>query len=87
MRRLPEKLKKWKADLVHSDLAATTSLGTTSVPDDVMEDGDEELLRLNVDRLTEGHRELVDEELHMVNDEELQRGQEEAGVDDDEDEN
>lgn len=86
MKKMPEKLKKWKADLMHSDLmtAHTTSPGTSGVgPEvgDTMEDEDEELPQLS-HRLTEGHRELVDGELWIINDEELRRSQEE-GADDD----
>jgi len=86
VKRLPEKLKKWKADLVRSDLTTAASLGTTSVPDGTMEGGGEELLQLNVHQLTRGHREFVDGELHMVDDEELRRGRDEVGVDGDEEE-
>jgi len=88
VRKLPEKLEKWKADLARSDLATAASPGTMQALDDTvtMEDGEEELLRLNVHQLTEGHREFVDGELRMVNDEELQRGRDEVGVDGDEDE-
>jgi len=86
---LPEKLKKWKADLAHSDLTTTMPPGaskTTPEPNDTMAGDDEELLRLNVHQLTEGHREFVNGELCMVDDEEFQRRRDEVGVDDDEDE-
>ena len=88
VKRLPEKLKKWKVGLTHSDLVATTSFGTSNTalePDNTTEDEDEELLQLGIHQLTEGHREFVDGELRMVNDEELRLSQEERGVDDDED--
>jgi len=83
VRRLPEKLKKWKADLACLDLITATSPETTLAIDDMTEDEDEELLQLNVHQLTEGHREFVDGELRTVDDEELRRGREEVGVDDD----
>jgi len=87
VKRLPEKLKKWKAELTHSDLMATTSLEgfKTSVPDNTVEEEDEdEELQLNVPQLTQGHREFINGELSMVDDEESRRRQEEGGVDDDE---
>ena len=89
MNRLPEKLGKWKAELVHSDLMTDVPPGVPKPvpePDDIGDGSDEELLRLHVHQLTEGHRELVDGELHMVDDEELQRRKEEGAVDDNEDE-
>lgn len=88
VRRLPEKLEKWKAGLAHSDLVTATSLeasNTTSGSDDMAEDENEELLRLNIHRLTEGHREFINGELCMVNDEEL-RHRREGETDDDDDE-
>lgn len=80
--RLETKLDKWKADLGHSDLMATTTLKTPNVlaPDDETDgddkvgdvektgDGEEEDVAVGVPQ-TEGHREFVGGELHMVNDE------------------
>jgi hypothetical protein len=91
--RLPEKLKKWKAELVHSDLVTTTSLGTPkvtpepndTVENDPVEDENEELLRLDIHQITEGHCELVDGELCMVNDEDLRTRQGLDDVDTDDD--
>ena len=89
---MPEKLKKWKIELTHSDLTTTASLGTPNVvleshntaeSNDIVEDDNDELPRLNVHQITEGHREFIDGELHMVDDEELRR----RGVGDDVDEN
>ena len=87
VKKLPEKLTKWKAELAHSDLVTPTSFELfkpASVTGDTMEDEEEELLQLNTHQLTEGHRELVDGELWMVDDEELRCRQEEGVVDDDE---
>jgi len=87
VRKLPEKLKRWKAELVHSDLVNTASSETfkpASGPDDTDNlDEDDELLRSNAHQLTEGHRELIDGELYIVNDEELRRMQEECDTDED----
>jgi len=86
VKRLPEKLRKWKAGLTHSDLVAVASPGAckmVSGPDDMEEDDSEELLQPNVHQLTGGHREFVNGELSMVNDEELRRR--EGRVEDDED--
>ena len=88
VKRLPEKLEKWKAELARSDLTATTTLGVSKTmpePDFTVGDENEELVQLSVHQITEGHREIIDGELHMINDEEL-RCQQEEGVDDDEDE-
>ena len=83
---MPEKLKKWKVGLTRLDLGTTASFEppkSTSETDDVAEDEDEELPQLNTHQLTEGHRELVDGELWMVDDEELRRRQEDHDVEED----
>ena len=88
VKRLPEKLRKWKAGLTHSDMVAADSPGlceTASEPGSMTEDEDEEPPQLNTYQLTEGHREFFGGELCMVNDEEMRGRQEEGGVSDDED--
>jgi len=86
VRKLPEKLKRWGAELVHSDLVNTASSETfkpASGLNDTDKDEDDELLRSNAHKLTEGHHELIDGELYIINDEELRRMQEECDTDED----
>jgi len=85
--RLPDKLRKWKAELAHSDLMNTESLGAQNLaqdPDDTTGDENEELPQLSIHQITEGHREFIDGEFCMVNDEEL-RCRHEGGDNDDRD--
>ena len=86
--RLPEKLRKWKAELAHSNLVSAEPPEASTLvqdPENSMGDEDEELLQLNVHQTTEGHREFINGEFCMVNDEELRRRREEEGGDDDDD--
>ena len=88
VKRLLEKLQKWKAGLTHSDLVATDSPGLCEPmlePSSMTEDEDEEPPQLNTYQLTEGHCEFFGGELCMVNDEEMRSRQEEGGVSNDED--
>lgn len=89
MERIPERLKKWKAELTRSDLTTTLSTSPEASSEMVLTELDstacdesEEPPRLNVHQITEGHREFVNGELHMVDDEELRRGREEVDDDD-----
>lgn len=82
--RMETKLDKWKSELKHSDLMATTHLGVprASSPhseplgdengpagdDNRADDGEEDDLAVSVAQ-TEGHYRFEDGELHMVDDE------------------
>ena len=87
MKKLPEKLGKWKVELAHSDLMGASLEGFKPVSeiDDVVEDEDEELVHPNVSRPTGGCREFVNGELQIIantgGEPELMRG----GVEDEED--
>lgn len=76
VKRLPEKLKKWKAELAHSDLMAAASFKgyqVVSELDDTMETEDrgEGPPHLDVPQRPRGHREFINGELCVVDEEEL----------------